>query len=111
MRFGLLARVGPLAGLLALLATALPASAQTGLQFNGTSQSVTFGNSATLNVSSFTLECWFQRTGASTNTSTGTGGWAAIAPLVTKGRGEGESPANLNMNYFLGIRSDGVLCA
>lgn len=86
------------------------AEAQTGLQFNGTNQSVTFGNSATLNAASFTIECWVMRTGTSVNTSTGTGGWGAITPLVSKGRGEAETPDNLNMNYFLGIRSDSVLC-
>ena len=88
-----------------------PAFAQTGLQFNGSTQRVTFGSSATLNVSSFTIECWFKRLGNGAATSTGTGGWANVIPLVTKGRGEAETPANLNMNYFLGIRSDSVLVA
>jgi hypothetical protein len=88
-----------------------PALAQTGLQFNGSSQQVTFGTAAGLNASNFTLECWFMRTGTGVTTTTGTGGLANAIPLVTKGRGEGETPANLNMNYFLGIRSDNVLAA
>ena len=35
---------------------------------------------------------------------TGTGGLTNVFPVITKGMGEGESPANLNMNYFMGIR-------
>ena len=88
-----------------------PAAAQTGLQFNGSSQYVTFGSAAGLNSANFTLECWFKRTGTGATTSTGTGGLLTAIPLVTKGRGEGETPANLNMNYFLGIRSDNVIAA
>jgi hypothetical protein len=87
------------------------AAAQTGLQFNGSSQSVTFGTASGLGASDFTLECWFKRTGTGVATSTGTGGWANVIPLLTKGRGEAETPANLNMNWFLGIRSDSVLVA
>ena len=102
-----------LLGLLLLLTAlaAAPASAQTGLQFNGSSQYVTFGSAAGLDASNFTLECWFMRTGTGVTTTTGTGGLLNAIPLVTKGRGEAETPANLNMNYFLGIRSDNVLAA
>ena len=106
-------RPGGLLGLLLLL-TALavtPAAAQTGLQFNGSSQYVTFGSAAGLNASNFTLECWFMRTGTGVTTTTGTGGLLNSIPLVSKGRGEQETPANLNMNYFLGIRSDNVIVA
>ena len=35
----------------------------------------------------------------------------SIYPVVTKGMGEGESPANVNMNYFLGITSTGLVGA
>jgi hypothetical protein len=94
-----------------LLAAASVAGAQSGLSFNGTSSYVTFGPSAALGVSSFTVETWFRRDAAGVATSTGTNGWANIVPLLTKGRGEAETPANLNMNYFLGIRSDGRLAA
>jgi hypothetical protein len=103
-----------LLSLIGLLLTALavtPAVAQTGLQFNGSGQYVTFGLAAGLNSANFTLECWFKRTGTGVTTSTGTGGLLNAIPLVTKGRGEAETPANLNMNYFLGIRSDNVIAA
>lgn len=81
------------------------------LQFNGTSQYVTFGKAYALQAQSFTVECWFKRSGNGTVTSTGTGGWSNIVPLLTKGRGEAETPDSLNTNYFLGIRSDGILAA
>ncbi|HET9327831.1 MAG TPA: LamG-like jellyroll fold domain-containing protein, partial [Candidatus Eisenbacteria bacterium] len=87
------------------------AQSQQALQLNGSTQYVTFGTAASLGASSFTVEVRFKRTGAGGSTSTGTGGWASIVPLLTKGRGEGETPANLNMNYFLGIRSDGRIAA
>lgn len=79
------------------------ARAQTGLQFNGSNQYVTFGTATGLGAADFTLECWFKRTGAGVTTSTGTGGLTSAVPLLTKGRGEAETPKNLNMNYFLGL--------
>lgn len=99
-----------LAVVLAVALAAAPASAQTGLRFDGTNDYVTFGNTSQLRVSDFTVEVWFRRDAAGVATSTGTGGWGAIVPLLTKGRGESES-ATLNMNWFLGIRSDGRLAA
>ncbi len=93
-----------------LLVTAGPALAQTGLQFNGSNQYVTFGAAPSLGASTFTLECWFYRTGAGVVASTGSGGVSAV-PLLTKGRGEADGD-NRDCNYFLGIRgSDNVLCA
>ena len=95
--------------LLCLLAA--PASAQTGLQTNGSSQYVTFGAAPALGAPTFTLELWFRREGAGATTSTGTGGHAAAIPLVAKGRGEADGDTR-DMNYFLGIRAaDGVLVA
>ncbi len=85
--------------------------AQTGLQFDGSNDYVTFGDSASLKLSQFTLETWFKKTGNGVQTSTGNGGLTTIVPLVTKGRGEAETPANLNMNYFLGVNSTNVLGA
>src|SRR6266508_5301510 len=76
-------------------------TAGTALQFNGSSQYVTFGAAPGLGAATFTLETWFQRTGAGVGTSTGSGGITAI-PLVTKGRAEAEG-SNVDMNYFLGI--------
>ncbi len=75
----------------------------TSLDFNGTSDYVTFGAAPALNASAFTLEAWIKIQGTGVNTSTGTGGLATVVPIVSKGRGEAETPANLNMNYFMGI--------
>ncbi|MBL0273815.1 MAG: DNRLRE domain-containing protein [Chitinophagaceae bacterium] len=84
---------------------------QTGLQFNGTNQYVTFGAATnTLGTSTFTLEAWVKKTGTGVTANTGTGGIDAI-PVITKGRGEAETPANLNCNYFLGINTSGKLVA
>ena len=64
--------------------------AQTGLQFNGSSQYVTFGQAtSTLGTYSFTLELWFKRTGTGAYTQTGTYGITAY-PLLTKGRSQDE---------------------
>jgi VCBS repeat-containing protein len=71
---------------------------------------VSFGAAtATLGASTFTLETWFNRSGTGLTTTTGTGALTAV-PLVTKGRGEGEN-SNVDMNYFLGIDTTGVLAA
>lgn len=88
------------------------APAGTALQFNGTSQYVTFGTSQGLaapglGVQTFTIETWFKRTGAGITTSTsaaGGGGLLSAVPLVTKGRGEGDG-TDVDMNYWLGIDS------
>lgn len=101
---------------LTLLVFTTPGYSQTGLQFNGTSQYVTFGSSSpVLNASAFTLEAWIRIEGAGVTTSTsgvGGGGFdnqtaaTGAVPLVTKGRGEGESPANININYFMGLQGN-----
>lgn len=80
-----------------------------GLAFNGTNAYVTFGPAPSLGLSTFTIELWFRRDSAGTTTTTGTGGVTAV-PLMTKGRGEGDG-SNVDMNYFLGISSTGVLAA
>src|SRR6266498_3718923 len=77
-------------------------TAGTALQFNGSSQYVTFGAAPGLGAATFTLETWFKRTGAGVGITTGGGGIASAVPLVTKGRGEAEG-SNVDMNYFLGI--------
>ena len=88
-----------------------PARAQSGVQFDGTNDQITLGAAPSLNASTFTVETWFKRSGAGTITTTGTGGITSAIPLVTKGRGEAEA-SNVDMNYFLGIRStDSVLVA
>src|SRR6185369_4513088 len=91
--------------------SAVEAQTAQSLLFNGSTASVTFGKAYGLQATSFTVEGWFKRTGTGTFTNTGTGGWGSILPLITKGRGEAETPASLNMNYFLGLRSDGRLAA
>ena len=83
--------------------TVSAASSNLGLSLNGSTQYVTFGAAPGLNASTYTLELWFNRTGAGAGTSTGTGGIASAIPLLTKGRAEAETPANLNMDWFLGI--------
>ncbi|MBL0334030.1 MAG: DNRLRE domain-containing protein [Chitinophagaceae bacterium] len=88
--------------------------AQTGLQFNGTSQYATSGvttATSVFNSSTFTIETWFKRNGTGIPVSTGSGGIAAAIPLVTKGTSEAETgPADVN--YFLGINTAGnFLCA
>ena len=96
--------------LVALAATGSPASAQTGIQFDGSNDYVTFGLAAPVGVSTFTLEIWFYKEGSGATASTGTGGVIAV-PLLTKGRGEADGN-NKDMNFFLGIRgSDNVLVA
>ena len=77
-------------------------AANTALQLNGSSQYATLGASGDLQSATFTVELWFQRTGAGTPTSTGTGGITNAIPLITKGRAEAETAA-ADVNYFLGI--------
>ncbi len=84
-----------------LSATPATAAGNTALQLNGSSQYATLGTASDLRSATFTLELWFQRTGAGVGTSTGTGGVTAI-PLITKGRAEAETAA-ADVNYFFGI--------
>ena len=91
--------------------TTPPPGLNNALQFNGSSQYVSFGAAPGLGERAFTLETWFMRTGAGVATNTGSGGIPAAIPLLTKGRAESEG-SNVDMNYFLGIRqSDSVLVA
>ncbi len=87
---------------------------ESGLFFNGSSSYVTMGHGATaasLNTSSFTVECRFMRTGPGVTASTGTGGITTALPLVAKGVGEDDG-SSLDANYFLGIdNATGILCA
>jgi hypothetical protein len=85
------------------------APAGTALQFNGSNQYATFGPAAALGVQTFTIETWLRKTGAGVTTTTGTGGITAV-PLVTKGRDSGEN-SNVDINFFFGIDSTGVLAA
>jgi hypothetical protein len=85
-------------------------AANNALSFDGVNDYVTFGTASRLGSSNFTVEIWFRRTGSGSGASTGSGGVTAV-PLIAKGRGEADG-SNLDMNYFLGIRtSDNVLVA
>ncbi|MBK7513900.1 MAG: fibronectin type III domain-containing protein [Chloracidobacterium sp.] len=94
---------------------ATPAVLPGALQFDGTNDYVTFGPN--LNATAFTLEAWVKRSagGATMSTGTngldGTSGHPLVYPVLTKGMGQGETPANINMNWFLGITSTGVVGA
>ena len=93
------------------IGTPPPTSGNQALQFNGTNH-VTFGVAPGLGASTFTIETWFNRSGAGVGTSTGGGGIASAIPLVTKGRSEGADNGTFDMNYFLGIdATTGVLVA
>ena len=96
-------------GLFVTLLVAAPARGQTGLQFDGSNDYVTFGSAADLGVSTFTLETWFYIEGPGVAVSTGSGGVTAL-PLITKGRGEADGD-NRDMNFFLGIRSSDMVLA
>ena len=84
-----------------------------GLQFDGVNDHVTFGPN--LNTTNFTLEAWVKRNAGGATMTTGTNGLDGqsgrplVYPVLTKGMGEGETPANINMNWFLGITSTGVV--
>ncbi len=80
------------------------------LQFDGNNDYVTFGPAPELGLSTFTIECWFKRTGVGKATTTGTGGVTNAVPLVTKGRGEAEA-SNVDMNWFLGISTNSNVLA
>ncbi|MCB0152226.1 MAG: LamG domain-containing protein, partial [Caldilineaceae bacterium] len=60
---------------------------------------------------------WIKREAGGATMTTGTdgldgsGGRPLAYPVLTKGMGQGETPANINMNYFLGVTSTGVVGA
>lgn len=96
--------------LVALLCAAT-SRAQQAYEFDGVNDYVTFGTAAGLGASNFTLECWVYKKGAGSTTTTGTGGIAAVIPVISKGRGESDGN-NKDMNYLLGINSaTGAICA
>ena len=80
-------------------------SGNTGIQLT-TSSYVTFGDPDKLDLSQFTIETWFKKTGAGTPNTTGTGG-ATILPLLTHGAPQGEG-SSIDANWILGLRSDGT---
>lgn len=97
--------------LIGLLVLCNTLHAQQAFDFNGTSNYISFGVASGLGSNTFTLECWFRRNGMGNTTTTGTGGVAAIVPLISKGRGESDGN-NKDMNYIFGINTaTGALCA
>jgi len=95
----------------AMWTTNSPFGSGRALLFNGSNQYVTFGQAPELGLSSFTIEVWFYRTGTGVGTDTsavGGGGLQGAIPLLTKGRGEADG-SDVDMNYFLGIASNGRL--
>ncbi len=88
-------------------------AANNALSFNGTSSYVTFGRAPCLGSERFTIETWFYRESGGVATSTGSSGLTgtdSAIPLVTKGRGENDAGLT-NMNFFLGIRTNGNFLA
>jgi hypothetical protein len=73
------------------------------IDFNGTTDYISFGNDTNLRLKKFTIECWFKITGPGIPVTTGGNGTYAV-PLITKGRSESEDN-NRDINYFIGIDS------
>jgi len=78
------------------------------IRFNGENEYVDFGNSTAIGTATFTLECWFKKTGAGTTGAFGS--FTSMYPLLAKGRDE-EDGSTKDCNYFLGLLSDGRLAA
>ena len=73
-----------------------------GLDFGSGTAYVTFGHPAVLDLSQFTIETWFKRTGAGTPSSTGSHGIPAAIPLVTHGE-SGAEGSGVDANWILAI--------
>lgn len=82
--------------------------AQNSLQLSGSKTSVVIPMHSSFQLTQFTVECWFKRTGTGVSVSTGP---LTAYPLVARGRAEGDG-ALVDINYFLGIEvNKDVLCA
>ncbi len=79
-----------------------PTPGANGLDLGTGGSYVTFGDPAKLDLSTFTIETWFKRTGAGVANSTGTSGIAQFIPLVTHGGPESDG-SNVDANWLLGI--------
>ncbi len=77
---------------------------QTGLEFNGSNQYVTFGAASSLGTAEFSVEIWFKRTGTGTSNTTGGSGITDMIPLISKGAPEAEG-STVDANYILGIQA------
>ena len=94
----------------AMLSAADSARAASALDLGPSNAYVTFGAAPTLGLAQFTVETWFKREGTGVTTSTGTGGIAALVPLVSKGAAQAEG-SNVDANYILGINTAGNVIA
>lgn len=82
------------------------------IQLNGSSQYGNGGNGTALHLTNFTLEAWIKIGGAGTSTSSGTGGFANLVPIISKGRAETDGTPAKEMNYILAYEpSTGKLVA
>ncbi len=81
--------------------------------FDGTDDYISFamggGDPDPLKLATWSTECWFKQASGGSTSSTGTGG-QNYYPLVTKGMGEADGN-NRDMNYGMGIRTDGKIGA
>jgi manganese-dependent ADP-ribose/CDP-alcohol diphosphatase len=84
-------------------------SAQTSIDITGAGTYISIEDAPEINLSEFTVECWFMMKDTGITVTTGVNGVNAF-PLVSKGIEEDVNSAY--MNYFLGIRKeDSVLVA
>jgi manganese-dependent ADP-ribose/CDP-alcohol diphosphatase len=81
-------------------------SGQSSINFSGSDAYISVENSPEIDLSSFTLECWFMRKDTGESVITGDDSINAI-PLIA--RGIEEEPGVPAMNYFLGIRREGSI--
>ena len=81
--------------------------------FDGTDDYISFamggGDPDPLKLATWSTECWFKQASGGSTTSTGSGG-QNYYPLVTKGMGQADGNT-LDMNYGMGIQSDGKIGA
>ena len=88
--------------LLFLAWVSTPSGCFASLWFDGAGQYVTFGTATNLDCATFTIETWFNWTGAGTPANTGNGGILAI-PLISKLSPEQDGDSR-DGNYYLGIK-------
>jgi manganese-dependent ADP-ribose/CDP-alcohol diphosphatase len=81
-------------------------SGQSSIIFSGSDAYISVENSPEIDLSSFTVECWFMRKDTGESVITGDDSINAI-PLIA--RGIEEDPGIPGMNYFLGIKSEGSI--
>ena len=112
-------RLTPALLVMAMVVALLPvgqaatAATNTALQFNGSTQHVrtaTTTSSTALQLTNFTIETWFRRTGTGAVSSSGTPpqGINTFIPLITKGRvdTDADTTGARDVNYFLGIEGN-----